>query len=359
MRINTPQLFDRRSFLKNSALAFAAATVGSGVLVACGSGDSGSSGGGSGGGNEKVTYLSILPLETLSLAPELLGVAGGYFAKHGLDVELQATKGSAQAIQTLLSGVGLVTRIGQIDLMAAVTKANQPLVNIGTLNRTTMLRFVYSKKNHPIEKPEDMVGKTMGVPSEGGTSDNVVSLVLANAGIDPGKVKRQVVGLTPGTFNLVEQGRIVGYVVSTDTANILKAQNPDVGVFEPAEWVKADSQVYATTKSALQEKGETIRKFMAGLRDAVAAMVADESLDETIKVLRSKYSFSTLNDDNIAKQSLQMARESWLGDEGPDKLLVTNEERWAAGYKELADAGMVTGGADPKPWFDNSFLPNA
>ena len=84
-----------------------------------------------------------------------------------------------------------------------------------------------------------------------------------------------------------------------------------------------------------------------------------KSLDETIKVLRSKYSFSTLNDDNIAKQSLQMARESWLGDEGPDKLLVTNEERWAAGYKELADAGMVPGGADPKPWFDNSFLPNA
>ena len=89
-------------------------------------------------------------------------------------------------------------------------------------------------------------------------------------------------------------------------------------------------------------------------------MVADESLDETIKVLRSKYSVQhAQRRQHRLKQSLQMARESWLGDEGPDKLLVTNEERWAAGYKELADAGMVPGGADPKPWFDNSFLPNA
>jgi NitT/TauT family transport system substrate-binding protein len=114
-----------------------------------------------------------------------------------------------------------------------------------------------------------------------------------------------------------------------------------------------------TTKSALQEKGETIRKFMAGLRDAVAAMVADENFDETIKVLRSKYSFSTLDDDNIARQSLQAARQSWLGTEGADKLLVTNEEQWTAGYQELVDAGLVPGGADAKAWFDNGFLPSA
>ena len=355
MPTDTPLSFDRRSFLKRSALLTAAATVGSsGLLAACGSGESGS--GGSGGGEaEKVTYLSILPLETLSLAPELLGVAGGYFAKHGLDVTLQATKGSAQAIQTLLSGVGLVTRIGQIDLMTAVTGSNQPLVNIGTLNRVTTLRFVYSKKNHPLEKPEDMIGGTMGVPSEGGTSDKVVSLVLANAGIDPKQVKRQVVGLTPGTFNLVQQGRLIGYVVSTDTANILRAQNPDVGVFEPAEYVKADSQVYTTTKSQLQEKPETLRKFMAGLHDAMAAIVADESLDETLKVLRSKYKFQTLDNDAIAKQSLRMARESWVVGDKP--LLVTDEEAWAAGYKELADAGLAQGGGDPKAWFDNSLLP--
>ncbi|MFD0851486.1 ABC transporter substrate-binding protein, partial [Actinomadura adrarensis] len=170
--------------------------------------------GGSGGGDGKMTFLSPLPLETLGLAVELLGVAGGHFEKHGLDVTLQEAKGTAQAIQTLLSGVAPVARVGQIDLMTAVTDSNRPLVNIGTGFRTTALRFAYSKKNHPINAPEDMAGRTMGVPSEGGTSDKVVSLVLAGAGLDPEQTRRQVVGLTPGTFDLVQRGRLVGYVVS-------------------------------------------------------------------------------------------------------------------------------------------------
>ncbi len=357
MPIDTPQpfAFDRRGFLKRSALTLGAAVAGSSLLSACGSDD----GGTAAGGAEKVTYLSILPLETLSLAPELLGVAGGHFAKHGLDVTLQATKGSAQALQTLVSGVGLITRLGQIDLMIANGNRKQSLVNVGTYNRVTTLRFVYSKKNHPLEKPEDLLGQTMGVPSEGGTSDNVVSLVMANAGLDPKQVKRQVVGLTPGTFELVAQGRLAGYVVSTDTAQILLAQNPDVGIFEPAKYVTADSQVYTATKDTVAKSPETLRKFMAGLHDAMSAIIADESLDETIRTLRSKYKFATLDNDAIAKQSLKLSRESWVAGEPSKAVLATNEERWLAGYKELTDAGLVQTGGDPKAWFDNSFLPKS
>uniref|UniRef100_UPI0018F16C8E ABC transporter substrate-binding protein n=1 Tax=Qaidamihabitans albus TaxID=2795733 RepID=UPI0018F16C8E len=186
----------RRSFVKRSALAVAAATAGPALLSACGSEPAGA------GGGQQVTFLSYLPLETLSLAPELLAVAGGHFANHGLDIKLQPVKGSPQAMQTLLAGTAPITRLGQIDVMSAVADSGQPLVNIGTLTRGSALRFIYSKSNHPLEKPEDFLGQTMGVPSEGGTSDKVVSLVLASAGLDPERTTRQVTGLTPGTFNL-------------------------------------------------------------------------------------------------------------------------------------------------------------
>ena len=169
-------MFSRRSFLTRSAVTVAAAAAAPSFLAACGSDASGS------GGSEKVTFLSYLPLETLSLTPELLGVAGGHFARHGLDVELQPVKGSPQAMQTLLAGTAPISRIGQIDLMTAVADSNQPIINIGTLNRGSSLRFIYSKSKHPLEQPSDFVGQTMGVPSEGGTSDKVVSLTLAEPG---------------------------------------------------------------------------------------------------------------------------------------------------------------------------------
>ncbi|PXY19527.1 ABC transporter substrate-binding protein [Prauserella muralis] len=349
----TSSSLSRRSFLKRSALATAAAAAGPTLLSACGSSPAGGSGGGGG-----VTFLSYLPLETLSMAPELLAVAGGHFAKHGLDVTLQPVKGSPQAMQTLLAGVGPVTRLGQIDLMTAIPDSGQPLVNIGTLTRGSSLRFIYSKKK-PLEKPEDFVGETMGVPSEGGTSSKVVSLVLANAGLDPAKAARQVTGLTPGTFNLVQQGRIAGYVVSIDTANIVESQHDDAGVFDPGTIVKSDSQVYVATKDTLQKDPDTLKAFLAGINDALEAFIADESFDQTIATLRESYSFAALDDDAIAKKSLGMMRDLWTGGDPDKPLLVTDEAAWVAGYEELTKAGVAKPGGDAASWFDNSLLPGA
>ncbi|EHR50899.1 ABC-type nitrate/sulfonate/bicarbonate transport system, periplasmic component [Saccharomonospora marina XMU15] len=341
----------RRSFLKRSALATAAVAAGPTLLTACGSEPAGA-----GGEGEAITFLSYLPLETLSMAPELLAVAGGHFAKHGLDVQLQPVKGSPQAMQTLLAGTGPVTRLGQIDVMTAVAESGQPLVNIGTLTRGSSLRFMYSKSD-PLTKPEDFVGKTMGVPSEGGTSSKVVSLVLANAGIDPGRVRKQVTGLTPGTFNLVQQGRIAGYVVSIDTSNIVLSQHDDAGVFDPGTVVKSDSQVYVATKDVIQSDPDMLKAFLAGIHDALAAVVADTTLDETIAKLREHYSFATLDDNKIAKQSLTVMRDLWTGGDPSKPLLVTDENAWVAGYEELTAAGIAKPGKDAASWFDNSLLP--
>jgi NitT/TauT family transport system substrate-binding protein len=342
-----PPRVSRRSFLTSSTLAAA----GPAVLAACGSPAAG-------GGDGRLTFLSPLPLETLALAVEQLAVAGGHFKKHGLDVHLQAAKGTPQAMQTLLSGIAPVARVGQIDIMTAITERRQPLVGIATPFRTSALRFVYSKQR-PLRKPEDLIGKTMGVPSEGGTSDKVVSLVIAGAGLDPKQTKRQVVGLTPGTFNLVQRGRLAGYVVSVDTANILTSQNPDAGVFDPTKYVRADSQVYATTKDALKKQAGNLRAFLAGINDAMAALVADKTFDDSLKRLRGTYSFATLNDDKIAKASLAMLRDSWTGGDPSRPLLVTDPKAWANGYRELTDAGLVKAGGDAASWFDNSLLPKS
>lgn len=347
-----PSTLSRRSFLARSAATVAAVTAGPTLITACGSDAAG-------GDGEKVTFLSYLPLETLSLTPELLAVAGGHFAAHGLDVTLQPVKGSPQAMQTLLAGSGPITRVGQIDVMTAVAKTKQPLVNIGTLTRGSSVRFVYSRNNVDLANPESLLGQTMGVPSEGGTSDKVVSLVLANSGLDPKQVKRQVVGLTPGTFNLVQQGRLAGYVVSIDTANVVLSQHEDAGVYDPGTVVRSDSQVYVATKDGLTKNKGILQPFMAGIQDALAALVADESFDRTLETLRGEYSFASLDDDEIARASLTTMRELWTGGDPAEPLLVTDEAAWVAGYDELVAAEVAAPGGDARSWFDNGMLPRS
>ena len=165
------------------------------------------------GAVQDVTFLNILPLESLTFTPELVASSCGYFKEHNLNVKFETTQGSAQAIQTVIAGSALITRVGDMETMVATGEKHAPLLNVGQINKTGTIRFV-SDKSNPIKTAADLKDRLMGTPSEGGTSDSSIKVAASSAGIDPDEVKTQVVGLAPGVFDLVKSGRIGGYVVS-------------------------------------------------------------------------------------------------------------------------------------------------
>lgn len=311
----------------------------------------------SSGGDEdldELTFLSYLPLETLSLAPEMLAFAGGYFEEEGLDVELQPVNGSPVAIQGLLGGVAPITRAGGIDVLTASSQG-QTLVNVGTLERGGGFRIVSADSN-PIESITDLPGTTIGIGSEGGTSAKTMELAMDAAGLDPESVDRQVVGLTAATFALVQQGQLDGYMLGIDTAVMVGAQNEDA-VVSPADLTAdPDIQVYVSTPEAIESDGDQIERFMRAIRNAAQFIIEDESLDETLDIIRTSFDFAALNDDEVAKESLDAYRQVWIGD-GTFELLETDVERWEDAYDMLVDAEMSDPGGDPMDWVTEEFVP--
>src|SRR5262245_14940902 len=71
--------------------------VAASVLAACGGG-AGTESDSSGGGVDELTFLNILPMESLSFTPEMVADGCGYFRKQNLDVSFETTDGSAPAI---------------------------------------------------------------------------------------------------------------------------------------------------------------------------------------------------------------------------------------------------------------------
>src|SRR5690606_33620893 len=138
----------RRAFIGGSA-----ALAGSALLGACSGGDSpaGSSAGASSSDRLGLTFLTILPPQSLTFAPELLADAGGYFANHGLDVRFELTRGSAQAVQLVLAGRAPLTRISQIEGMRAAANRGAPLVNVGMVFKDSTIRYVSSAANPLLE----------------------------------------------------------------------------------------------------------------------------------------------------------------------------------------------------------------
>ncbi len=343
----------RRDFVHGSTAALAVAGGGA-VLSACGGGADSSAGG---SGLTELTFLAILPPTSLTFAAELLADAGGYFADEGLDVTFQSTRGSAQAIQLVLSGSALLTRVGQIEAVGHAANRDAPLMNVSTVIKGSTIRFV-SSENAPLRTPEDFVGRTIGIPSEGGSTETTLDLVLSTAGIDPASVERQVVGLSPGVFNLVEQGRLAGYAVSIDTAKILERQRSGVEVLRPGEFIASGAQLYMVWRDGLAENEPLIRRYLNAIYGAVTAMVEDEDegFEQTLHTLRTKYSFGTLQDTAVAQESLSEYVRTWTSD-GRDNLMRTMPETWQRGYEELVQAGQAEGGKDPSEWFTNELVP--
>ncbi|MGJ9422226.1 ABC transporter substrate-binding protein [Aeromicrobium sp. CF3.5] len=335
----------RRSLMKGAfGLAVTVSALGS--VGACASGSSGSGSG--------FTFLSYLPIESLSMSPELMADAGGFFADQGLDVKIQTTKGSPQAIQLLVAGRAPLTRIGGIDVMSAASDG-QPLLNVATLVRGSSIRILYSQ-DQPLTSPADFRGVKMGIPSEGGTSDKTLSLMMDTAGLAPTDVERQVVGLGPGTFELVKRGDIAGYMVSIDQSLTAMQQYPgEAGVFDPGFSIVADSQVYATTPKAMDENGDMITQYLSAIDNACQSIVDDTDLQASISTMRKKYSFAALDDDTIATEALEQARTLWTRG-GESELMTTDSAYWAEAYDQLVGADMLAGGSDPSSWMTNELL---
>lgn len=339
----------RRALLQRTAAAAAIAGTGT-ALISCGSGD-----GEGAAAKPKITFLPILPLTSLTFAPELLADAAGYFADQGIEVDFQTTHGSAQAIQLVLAGGAPLTRIEQIEAVTHAANRDAPIMNIGTVIKESTIRFV-SSASAPLRGPQDFVGKTVGIPSQGGSTETTLDLLLASSGIAPEEVERQVVGVGPGVFNLVEQGRIAGFAVSIDTAKILEKQMGNVVVLRPGEFIDAGGQLYMVSEDGLARYREPLRKYLAAVDRAIEFMIDDEGFDETLRLMRQKYTFGTLEDTAVAKDSLDEFVRVWTS-AGRENVLRTLPENWRRGYEELVRVGQAEPGKDPSQWFTNALLP--
>ena len=333
------------------ARTFAAVLAAGAVLAACGGGGAGD------GGADPVTFLNVLPLESLSFAPEMVADTRGLFADRGLDVTFEATQGSAPAIQTVLAGGAELTRIGDIETMVAAGERNAPLVAFGEPIHTGTIRMV-SAQRAPVTEAGQFRGKLVGTPSEGGTSSITLDLVAGSAGIAPEEVRRQVVGLSPGVFDLVNTGRVDAFIVSLDTAVLLERSRPEAVVYDPNDAVSAGAQMYVTSAEQMADPAarDRLQRYTAAVEEAMRFIAADEAngFAETIRLIGSEYEVPALSDPEVAKAALASYADSYTAG---DSLVGVSPQRWQAAYDEIVGVGQLPPGLDPGRWLDTSIAP--
>src|SRR5512132_1597398 len=195
----------RRAFMGKSAGTFAALSGAGGLLAACGSPAANKGSADKAASSDTVQVVNILPPQ-LGYAAEYIADMDGFFKKEGLTVKANTARGSAPAIQAILSGTALLSWVGWLESVIDIANKGAPLQSVAFTGRRSTLAIVSDKNKKPLAKPQSLVGNRIGIPSEGGTSETTLDLLLASNGINQDKVPRQVTGFTPGTFELIKKG---------------------------------------------------------------------------------------------------------------------------------------------------------
>src|SRR5919197_4073173 len=256
----------RRAFMGKTAGTFAALGGAGGLLAACGSpaADKGTATKAASSGTVQV--VNILPPQ-LGYAAEYIADMDGFFKKEGLTVKVSTARGSAPAIQAVLSGTALLSWVGWLESVIDIANKKAPIQAVAFTGRRSTLAIV-SDKSKPLTNPQSLVGNRIGIPSEGGTSETTLDLMLAANNIPSDKVPRQVTGFTPGTFELIKRGRIAGFVIGASQEEQFRQAQP-TSVFLETDKFVTDGLAYITSQKGLSSSKAQIKAYLRALKGAM------------------------------------------------------------------------------------------
>ena len=283
-------------------------------------------------------------------------VSGGHFKAAGLDATLLGAGGAAGSTQQLAAGRCQFIRGSCIDIMKAMA-ANKDLqlVSVATIFQGSTFNVISSTAK-PIASAEDFRGKRIGVVSIGGTTENFLDLMLKKANIDKATVPREVVGNNPGSFALLAQGRIDGFIATSNVVDILRAQNAPVLAWSTDRYAPMPGQSYFTTRKLIDENPAMVLAFVKAMKASAEEMVKGP-LEPVLDKAAAKFEIPGIRDRQALLDTMKGDIALWLS-EGPQNLMRNMPALWQSARDSMAAAGLADI-ADATTLYTNRFVDEA
>jgi ABC-type nitrate/sulfonate/bicarbonate transport system substrate-binding protein len=250
-----------------------------------------------------IAYAGFAGFQAPVWAPKDLGL----MAKYGFNGDVVLVPGSVRQIQALLGGS---IQLAQVDAATAVNAIGQgmDLVMIaGTLN-SFPYSFVAQKE---IRKPEDLVGKKIGILAVGGATETATLLALK-----AWNVPRQAVTIFPAGDPVA---RIIA--LSTKAIDATMLSHPDItealrtgmhALADMSEMKQASfpMNVMVVRRSFLERNRETVKRFQQAYAEGVYQFMSSrekglavlskrlrvknpKQVEETYQYFAKRFSFPT------------------------------------------------------------------
>ncbi|GIV85103.1 MAG: riboflavin-binding protein RibY [Candidatus Roseilinea sp.] len=301
--------------------------------------------GGSGALLQKIRLpMSYIP--NVQFAPYYVAVERGYFAEAGIELEFDY-KFETDGMKLVAAG----------ELPFAVVSGEQVvLARAQGLPVKYFLQWyrrfpiaIFSLKTKGIEKPEDLKGRTVGIPGFFGATYVGWRAFLDANGLSERDMQVQEIGFTQAAA--VQQGKVdaaVGYIVNEPL--VLEANGFPVNVFRVSDQVDMVANGLVTNEKTLRENPTLVRNMARALLRGIADTIADPNAAMQIS---AKYVEGLQADDPIQKQVLLATIELMRS----ERLGISSPQAWENTQNTLLAMGQIKQKLDVNEFFTNEFVP--
>ncbi len=209
----------------------------------------------------RVAYTVISPTQlNIWTAKE-----AGFYAKHGLDVELVLLVGAPLAVTAMLAGETPIIHTGASAVITSNLTGSGAVLIAGSVNRFPYVLFVTDE----IKRVEDLRGKKFGVSRIGSADNAAAQTVLDRYGLKTDDVGYVTIGSVPARLAAMQSNIIQATLLQPPET--LKAK--EIGLRALLDFTKIDVEWQqngvAVTRDYIKKKPDTIRRFMQAYVDAV------------------------------------------------------------------------------------------
>ena len=294
---------------------------------------------------QKVTIaMGFIP--NVQFAPMYVALERGYFAQEGLEVELD------YGMET-----DLLKRVGTNDLQFAIASGDQViLARANGLPVRYVLNWyrrfpvcVVSLAEKGIRTPQDLIGKTVGIPVTEGASYIGWLAFLDEVGIAPNQVNLQVIGYTQ-VASLVEKRVDAAVCYALNEPVQLRESGYAITAFYLDQYTRLVSNGIITNDETIKKNPKlvqgVVRAFLRGLKDTLA------DPDAAFEIARKRIPEM---DEATAKLQRAVLEESiafWKG----EPLGASDPQAWAESVAFMKQLGLITTDLDPEALYTNQFI---
>lgn len=323
------------------------------ALAGCGGSDSENAPAADGSATPATLMLNWYPYG--EHAPFYYGVQEGIFAKHGIDLTIDAGQGSTKTVQAVGSQQ---TDFGWADTPAVLTNIDKgvKVKSTGVFLQTTP-SAVQVFADSGINEPKDLAGRTIAV-SAGDAPTTTFPIYLDKVGVPGDQVTQQSLDAA-GKMSAMLSGRVDGLIgfAHDQGPTIANKSGREVRYLKYSDaGLNFFSNGLIANTETISDKPELVQSMVDATSEAFTAAAADP--EAAVQAMAGKDPQMPPQEVllNQWQQTIPLLNTAATTGQPPG---ANAKEDWTTTITTLTDAGLLKSAKDPAEYWDSSFAPKA